>query len=216
MMFGKKDRKLNEYQNALVEQHYAEVENIYRTMRGWRHDWHNHIQALCAQLDSGEYEKARNYLDEINQSILTIDTVLKTGNTMADAILNSKISLMKSKEIEVEAQAQVPASLSVPDVDLCIIIGNLLDNAMEACAKLEPENRFVHIYIHVKGPMLYMSFTNSAGKKQHKIGNLFLSSKGSDHGFGLKRVDALVARNNGYLTRASEDGGYTTEVTLPL
>lgn len=216
MMFGRKDRKLTEYQNALVEQHYAEIENIYRTMRGWRHDWHNHIQALCAQLDSGEYEKARSYLDEINQSILTIDTVLKTGNTMADAILNSKISLMKSKEIEVEAEAQVPASLSVPDVDLCIIIGNLLDNALEACAKLEPGNRFVHIYIHVKGAMLYMSFTNSAGKKQHKIGNLFLSSKGSDHGFGLKRVDALVEKNGGYLTRASEDGGYTTEVTLPL
>lgn len=216
MMFGRKDRKLTEYQNALVEQHYAEIENIYRTMRGWRHDWHNHIQALCAQLDSGEYEKARSYLDEINQSILTIDTVLKTGNTMADAILNSKISLMKSKEIEVEAEAQVPASLSVPDVDLCIIIGNLLDNAMEACAKLEPGNRFVHIYIHVKGAMLYMSFTNSAGKKQPKIGNLFLSSKGSDHGFGLKRVDSLVEKNGGYLTRASEDGGYTTEVTLPL
>ena len=216
MMFGRKDRKLTEYQNALVEQHYAEIENIYRTMRGWRHDWHNHIQALCAQLDSGEYETARSYLDEINQSILTIDTVLKTGNTMADAILNSKISLMKSKEIEVEAEAQVPASLSVPDVDLCIIIGNLLDNAMEACAKLEPGNRFVHIYIHVKGAMLYMSFTNSAGKKQPKIGNLFLSSKGSDHGFGLKRVDSLVEKNGGYLTRASEDGGYTTEVTLPL
>ena len=95
MMFGRKDRKMNEYQNALVEQHYAEIENIYRTMRGWKHDWHNHIQALSAQLDSGEYKKARSYLDEINQSILTIDTVIKTGNTMADAILNSKISLMK-------------------------------------------------------------------------------------------------------------------------
>ena len=216
MMFGRKDKKLSEYQNALVEQHYAEVENMYRTMRGWRHDWHNHIQALSAQLDGGEYEKARSYLNEINQSILNIDTVLKTGNTMADAILNSKISLMKSRQIEVEAQAQVPASLSVPNVDLCIIIGNLLDNAMEACSKLEPENRFVHIYIHVKGAMLYMSFTNSAGKKQRKVGNLFLSSKGSGHGFGLTRVDSLVAKNGGYLTRASEDGGYTTEVTLPL
>ena len=216
MMFGRKDKKLSEFQNALVEQHYAEIENIYRTMRGWRHDWHNHIQALSAQLDSGEYEKARSYLNEINQSILNIDTVLKTGNTMADAILNSKISLMKSKQIEVEAEAQVPASLSVPDVDLCIIIGNLLDNAMEACSKLEPEDRFVHIYIHVKGALLYMSFTNSAGKKQNKIGNLFLSSKGSEHGFGLIRVDSLVAKNGGYLTRASEDGGYTTEVTLPL
>ena len=216
MMFGRKDKKLSEFQNALVEQHYAEVENMYRTMRGWRHDWHNHIQALSAQLDGGEYEKARSYLNEINQSILNIDTVLKTGNTMADAILNSKISLMKSRQIEVEAQAQVPASLSVPNVDLCIIIGNLLDNAMEACSKLEPENRFVHIYIHVKGAMLYMSFTNSAGKKQRKVGNLFLSSKGSGHGFGLTRVDSLVAKNGGYLTSASEDGGYTTEVTLPL
>ena len=147
MMFGRKDRKMNEYQNALVEQHYAEIENIYRTMRGWKHDWHNHIQALSAQLDSGEYKKARSYLDEINQSILTIDTVIKTGNTMADAILNSKISLMKSKEIEVEAQAQVPSSLSVPDVDLCIIIGNLLDNAMEACAKLEPGNQIGRAHV---------------------------------------------------------------------
>lgn len=215
-MVGRREKKLSEYQNALVEQHYAEVENMYRTMRGWRHDWHNHIQALSAQLDSGEYEKARNYLNEINQSILSIDTVLKTGNTMADAILNSKISLMKSMQIDVEAQAQVPASLSVPNVDLCIIIGNLLDNAMEACSKLEPEERFVHIYIHVKGAMLYMAFTNSAGKKQRKVGNLFLSSKGSEHGFGLRRVDSLVAKNGGYLTRASEDGGYTTEVTLPL
>lgn len=215
-MFGHKNSKIEKYQNALVEQHYAEVENMYRTMRGWRHDWHNHIQALSAQLDSGEYEKARKYLDEMNQAILRIDTVIKTGNTMVDAILNSKISLMKSQEINVEAEARVPASLSVPDVELCIIIGNLLDNAMEACAGLAPGRRFVHIYIHVKGAQLYMSFTNSAGKKQKKVGDLFLSSKGGGHGLGLVRVDALVAKNGGYLTRASEDGGYTTEVILPL
>ena len=216
MMFGRKSKKIEEYQNSLMEQHYAEVENMYRTMRGWKHDWHNQLQALSAYLDSGEYRKAREYLDEVNQAVLRIDTVIKTGNTMVDAILNSKISLMKSHSIEVEVEAKVPASLSAPDVDLCIIIGNLLDNAMEACAKLESENRFVHIYIHKKGAQLYLSFTNSAGKKQKKVGNLFLSSKGSEHGFGLTRVDALVAKNGGYLTRASEDGGYTTEVILPL
>ena len=215
-MFGRKNKKIEEYQNSLMEQHYVEVENMYRTMRGWRHDWHNQLQALSAYLDSGEYRRAREYLDEVNQAILQIDTVIKTGNTMVDAILNSKISLMKSHHIEVEAEAKVPASLSVPDVDLCIMIGNLLDNAMEACVRLEKEERFVHIYIHVKGAQLYMSFTNSAGKKQKKIGNLFLSSKGREHGFGLVRVDALVAKNGGYLTRASEDGGYTTEVILPL
>lgn len=212
----RKSKKMEQYQNSLVEQHYAEVENMYRTMRGWKHDWHNQLQVLSAYLDSGEYKRAREYLDEVNQAVLQIDTVIRTGNTMVDAILNSKISLMKSQEIEVEAEAKVPASLSVPDVDLCIIIGNLLDNAMEACAGLEPESRFVHIYIHVKGAQLYMSFTNSAGRKQKKVGNLFLSSKGSEHGFGLARVDSLVEKNGGYLTRASEDGGYTTEVILPL
>ena len=215
-MFGRKSRKVEEYQNSLMEQHYAEVENMYRTMRGWKHDWHNQLQVLSAYLDSGEYERAREYLDEVNQAVLRIDTVIKTGNTMVDAILNSKVSLMKSHQIQVEAEAKVPASLSVPDVDLCIIIGNLLDNAMEACVQLESGNCFVHIYIHTKGAQLYMSFTNSAGKKQKKVGNLFLSSKGSDHGFGLMRVDSLVAKNGGYLTRASEDGGYTTEVILPL
>ena len=215
-MLGRKKDKIAEYQNTLIEQHYAEVENMYRKMRGWRHDYHNHMQVLAAYLEAGEIEKARTYLDEINENLVRIDTVLKTGNTMVDAILNSKISLMNTKNIRVDATARVPASLNVSDIDLCVIIGNLLDNAMEACERLPEEERFVRIYISVKGTHLYMSFTNAAGKKQTKIGNIFASTKGENHGFGLSRVDALVAHYGGYLTRASEDGGYTTEVILPM
>jgi sensor histidine kinase regulating citrate/malate metabolism len=215
-MFGRKNHKVTEYQKALIEQHYAEVENMYRKMRAWRHDYHNHMQVLAAYLETGEVAKARAFLDEINDTLVKVDTVIKTGNTMVDAILNSKISLMNTKNIPVDATARVPASLSVADIDLCVIIGNLLDNAMEACETLPTEARFVRIYISVKGTHLYMSFTNSAGKKQQKIGNIFASTKGADHGFGLSRVDALVEQYGGYLTRASEDGGYTTEVILPI
>ena len=215
-MFGRKNKKVTEYQNALIEQHVAEVENIYHKMRTWRHDYHNHMQVLAAYLEAGEVEKARNFLDEINDTLVKVDTVIKTGNTMVDAILNSKISLMNTKAIRVDATAHVPATLAIADVNLCVMIGNLLDNAMEACEALPAEARFVRIYISVKGTHLYMSFTNSAGKKQNKIGNIFASTKGTDHGFGLSRVDALVEQYGGYLTRASEDGGYTTEVILPL
>lgn len=215
-MFGKKNKRVIEYQNALMEQHYAEVENMYRKMRGWRHDYHNHMQVLAAYLESGQVEKARSFLDEINDTLVKVDTVLKTGNTMVDAILNSKISLMHAKEIAVDATAKVPTELHVEDIDLCVIIGNLLDNAMEACEALPKEQRFVRIYISVKETYLYMVFTNSAGKKQTKVGNIFASTKGSNHGFGLSRVDELIAKYGGYLTRASEDGGYTTEVILPL
>ena len=214
-MFTRKKKEL-EYQRSLVEQHYTEVENIYRKMRAWRHDYHNHIQVLSAYLEAGDVERARAYLDEINDTLVRVDTVLKTGNTMVDAILNSKISLMNTKRIHVDATAKVPTTLKVTDVDLCVMIGNLLDNAMEAVLPLPEEDRFVRIYINTKGKHLYMSFTNTAGKKQVKLGNRFASTKGEGHGFGLARVDLLVEQYGGYLTRASEDGGYTTEIILPL
>ncbi len=215
-MFGHKKEKLIEYQRSLVEQHYTEVENMYTKMRAWRHDYHNHMQALFAYLADGQIEKAMDFLTKINESLVTVDTVIKTGNTMVDAILNSKISLMNTREIAVKATAKVPERLPITDVDLCIIIGNLLDNAMEACDKLPKENRFVRIFINTKGSHLYMSFTNSAGRKKESVGSRFLSSKGKNHGFGLTRVDSLVEKYEGYLTRGSEDGGFTTEVILPL
>lgn len=215
-MSKRSEKKLAAFQNAIVEQHYAEVENMYRKMREWRHDYHNHIQALATMLEQGDIEKAREFLYEIHDTLTKVDTVLKTGNTMVDAILNSKISLMYSKNIRVDATAKVPAELTVKDIDLCVIIGNLLDNAMEACEKLPEGSRFIRIYISVKGNHLYMSFTNSAGKKQEKVGMLFRSTKGVLGGIGLSRVDSLVSQYGGYVTRASEDGGYTTEVILLL
>lgn len=215
-MSRRSEKKLAAFQNAIVEQHYAEVENMYRKMREWRHDYHNHIQALATMLEQGDTEKAREFLSEIHDTLTKVDTVLKTGNTMVDAILNSKISLMYAKQIRVDATAKVPPSLSVKDIDLCVIIGNLLDNAVEACEKLPENSRFVRIYIAVKGKHLYLSFTNSAGKKQEKVGTLFRSTKGAHGGIGLSRVDSLVSQYGGYVTRASEDGGYTTEVILPL
>ena len=215
-MSRRSEKKLAAFQNAIVEQHYAEVENMYRKMREWRHDYHNHIQALATMLEQGDTEKAREFLSEIHDTLTKVDTVLKTGNTMVDAILNSKISLMYAKQIRVDATAKVPPSLSVKDIDLCVIMGNLLDNAVEACEKLPENSRFVRIYIAVKGNHLYLSFTNSAGKKQEKVGTLFRSTKGAHGGIGLSRVDSLVSQYGGYVTRASEDGGYTTEVILPL
>lgn len=215
-MFGKRKTKELAYQRALMERHYAEVEDIYRKMRTWRHDYHNHIQVLSAYLEAGDTERARAYLDEIHNTLVRVDTVLKTGNPMVDAILNSKISLMHTHKIRVDATAKVPATLRIADVDLCVMIGNLLDNAMEATLRLPEEDRFVRIYINPKGKHLYLSFTNSAGRKQEKLGRIFASTKGKDHGFGLTRVDSLVEQYGGYLTRASEDGGYTTEIILPL
>ena len=89
------DRRIAAYQQELLETHYREVENMYREMRGWRHDYRNHIQLLKMYAQNGDLDAIRAYLDALETDLTRVDTVVKTGNRMADAILNSKISLAK-------------------------------------------------------------------------------------------------------------------------
>ena len=210
------DRQLASYQQELVETHYREVENMYRQIRGWRHDYRNHIQTMKAYVAAKDWEALTNYLDLLDTDLNTVDTVIKTGNAMTDAILNSKISLAKSKEIPVSADAHIPVKLKISEIDLCCILGNLFDNAIEASMKLPPDQRLIRVYMDMKGTQLYISFTNfTAGKKMAKVGGVFRTTKGEGHGFGLVRMDAIVQRMDGYISRNSEDGAFTTEILLP-
>lgn len=210
------NKQLAEYQNELIQTHYIEVENMYRQVRGWRHDYRNHIQVLKSYAKDGDLDSINHYLEELDEDLSTVDTVIKTGNRMTDAILNSKISLAKSKNIPVVADAHVPLALKTSEIDLCIIIGNLFDNAIEASLKLPEDQRMIRVYMDIKNTQLYMSFTNfTATKKQKKIGGRFQTSKGRGHGFGLVRIDDIVERYQGYLSRNSEDGAFTTEILLP-
>ena len=210
------DKRIAAYQSELLTTHYAEVENMYRRMRGWRHDYRNHIQVLKSYADMGALDDIRRYLDALDTDLNTVDMALKTGNKMTDIILNSKISLAKSKEIAVTADAHVAVALTTAEIDLCIIIGNLFDNAIEAGMALPKEERVIRGYMDMKNTQLYMSFTNrTAGKKQHKENGRFPSSKGHGHGYGLVRIDTIIERYQGYIRRNSEDGAFTTEILLP-
>ena len=151
------DRRIAAYQRELIEIHYAEVENMYRQMRGWRHDYRSHIQTMKAHAAENDWEAVRAYLDTLETDLATVDTAVKTGNPMADAILNSKISLARSKGIPVRADASVPVKLNISELDLCVILGNLFDNAIEASLALPEEERLIRVYMDMKGTQLYIS-----------------------------------------------------------
>ena len=210
------DKRIAVYQRELIETHYREVENMYRQIRGWRHDYRNHIQMMKVLAANGDMDALKVYLDELDTDLNTVDTVVKTGNPMADAILNSKISLARSRNIPTQVDAHIPVKLKMSELDLCCIIGNLFDNAMEASMALPEEKRMIRVYMDMKGTQLYISFTNfTAAKKLSKVGKGFKTSKGEGHGFGLVRVDDIVSRYDGYLSRNSEDGAFTTEILIP-
>ncbi len=206
------EKRVAAYQDDLIEKHFEEVQSIYAKMRGWRHDYHNHIQALLALV--GDDERTRDYLWKLNKDLTEVDTVVKTGNVTVDAILNSKLTLIKSKDIPVDAVAKVPDDLKISEIDLCAIIGNLLDNAIEAVLPLPPEARFIRIYIGMLKSQLYISVTNSTAVEPRKISGKYVSTKGEGRGVGLMRVDSIARRNGGTVNRQNESGVFATEVLL--
>ena len=167
------ERKISRFQNDLVNRYYDEIEVMYRKMRGWRHDYHNHIQVLKANMSLGEYGQAADYLDKLEQDLT--------------------------------------------EVDQSVLFGNLMDNAMEACLEIpEEKERFIRVYIDIVKKQLYISVTNSMKGRAVRAGEGFLSRKQGNHGFGLFRIDSIVAKYHGYLNRQSENGVFATEVMLPL
>lgn len=123
------------------------------------------MKVLAAQ---GDLDGIKAYLDALDTDLNTVDLAVKTGNAMADAIINSKISLAKSRNIPVQIDAHIPVKLKMSELDLCCILGNLFDNAMDASAELPEEERLIRVYMDMKGTQLYISFTNFTATKKQK------------------------------------------------
>lgn len=231
------EEKNIEYQNQLLERQVQEVQNIYLTMRGWRHDYHNHLQSMKAYVKMGQFEKLEEYLALLEEDLDNVNQLIESGNVNLDAILNSKLSLALKNGIEVDYKATCPEKLSVSDIDLCALIGNLIDNAVESCEKVadgqakpcgaaegtegaglmqEGRKPFIRLYIGVLKKQLYISVTNATNEVVRKLDSEYITNKRGNHGHGLKRIDLVVEKYGGYINRQNEPGVFVTEIMLPL
>ena len=214
----KYDKRLSDFQDSVLKKQRDEVQNIYQTMRAWRHDYHNHMQSIKAMLEMGKKEELSEYLDNLEKDLDSIDIAIRTGNVGLDAILSSKVSIARKNNIEVNCTAKVPADLKISDVHLCAIVGNLMDNAIEACEKISAGSkpRFIRVYIGLFKSQLYISVTNSTKESKRRRLSELVTAKLGEHGFGLRRIDKLAEKYDGYVNRKNEPGVFATEVMLPL
>ena len=188
--------------------------SIHSEMRGYKHDFHHHLQALKGQLEAGEVERAIAYITELDRSLQSVDTLLKTGNVTVDAILSAKLAQARADGIAVTVDVNLPDRLTFSDLELSIVIGNLLDNAIEACREADGE-KFIRLTMRIKGKMLYFYLLNAAGSRKTKIGSLFRTGKSGAHGFGLHRAEAILEQHGGWVKYNSEDGAFTSEFLVP-
>lgn len=213
LAFSKED--VREYQKNLINTHYEEVENMYQDIRKWRHNYRNHLQVLRSYVDDGDLEAIKNYLNQLDSDLHSIAPVIRTGNRMTDAIVNSKVSMAKKNKINVVCDVNITQLVDIKEIDFAIIIGNLFDNAIEAVMELEEKDRYIRLYMDMKGKKLYISMTNlTALQKQKQFGSIFKITKGINRGLGLISIDEIVERYKGYLSRNSEDGAFTTEILI--
>lgn len=211
------EKKLSEYEEKLVSSQLDEMNQLYMTMRGWRHDYHNHMQKIRAHLALGEYGQVKEYIDLMETELDAVDIRYKTGNTGVDAMLNSKLTLAEKKGLRIKCDAELPKKLSCNPVDLCVLLGNLIDNAIEACEKMDPsQDRFVRIYMCVRKKQFYLSVSNATSEVVRKLDKEYITNKRGNHGNGLRRINKVVEKNKGFINRQNEPGVFATEVMLPL
>ncbi|MBO5071774.1 MAG: GHKL domain-containing protein [Eubacterium sp.] len=211
------EKKLSEYEEKLVASQLDEMNQLYMTMRGWRHDYHNHMQKIRAHLALGEYDQVQEYINLMETELDAVDIRYKSGNTGVDAMLNSKLTLAEKKGLRIKCDAELPKKLSCNPVDLCVLLGNLIDNAIEACEKMDPsQDRFIRIYMCVRKKQFYLSVSNATSEVIRKLDREYITNKRGNHGNGLRRINKVVEKNNGFINRQNEPGVFATEVMLPL
>ena len=187
---------------------------MYRQMQAWRHDYRNHIQNMKNRLD-GDQGELEQYLDDQADDLSQADTSIKSGNVMADAVLNGKLSVAEQKEIRLNIKAHIPQGMTMTDVELCSVLGNLIDNAIEACEKLSYDQRFRRVYIDKFKGQFYLSVQNSSPSVRRDKGTYRTTKEGS-HGFGLFCIDRIAKKYGGYVNRQYEEGIFATELLVPL
>ena len=202
--------------DKMMAQYSQEVQELYANMRGWRHDYHDHLQALKAYLDKQDTQAARAYLDELEDKLDEVDPLVHSGNAMLDAIVNAKLTLAERLHIPVNEKVIVGSTPLIKDVDLVVILGNLLDNAIEAISEQPAgEPRQLRLYIGIVKQQFYLSITNTRPAEQ-EIDYQYASTKSAKRGLGIRRVNKLVAKYNGMINRQYEASVFVTEIAIPI
>jgi Signal transduction histidine kinase regulating citrate/malate metabolism len=211
--------QMKQQHNEMIQTHNESITEIYTQMRSWKHDYLNHMQVVVSLLENSEENDnnaAINYIRTLDDKLTISSMKVSTGNYYTDAIISSKIPHMEGSGIKFDYNVSLPTVLSIETTDFCSIVTNLLDNAIEACQKLEC-NRYISVELKVVKCQFIMRFVNSSNGKYISDGKYFKTTKeGKFHGIGLFNVDAIVNKYNGIKKTKACDDLFEIIISIPI
>lgn len=210
--------RLKQEQAELLEKDYKTLNQAYEINAKLFHDFHNHIGALQQMLAHEKYEEAVDYLDALQEPVKGMADTVWTGDDTVDYLINSKMTAASECGISFRAEVEFPRNTNISGVDLCAIIGNLIDNALDATKQNEnQEDKKISLTIRRIHQMLVIKVENpyTVPIEQKETGELQTTKKQEGlHGWGLKSAQTAAEKYDGMVRTTSEDNIFRAVATL--
>lgn len=201
---------------SLQQARYENLCSAIEEARQARHDIRHHFLQLSSLAEKGDLEKIKEYLSNANSKIPDYDLHF-CENQAADSVISHYAALAKRENIPFRAKADLPAHISIDQIDMCLVLSNLLENALEASLKAKSSNRRIHaeVYLHHKHLLLIQVENTFEGKIQEK-NHIFQSSKRPGNGVGIQSVRHIAEKNGGDSSFTYENGVFTAKIMLRI
>lgn len=208
--------QLKQEQADILELDYQTLRKTYAANAKLYHDLHNHIETIYQCLIQGEVKEATKYCEDLCTPVREISTTIWTGDKAIDYLIGSKVALAKQEYIQTKVNVEFPHHTNIKSVDLITVLGNLLDNALEAVESAVDNLRFINLTIRRINDMLIIKVENGCGEKPVLNNGEWKTLKGDKtlHGWGIKSVLAVAERYDGTLETDYENGVFQSVVIL--
>ena len=214
----KRKNSIYQLEIELYNEHIKEKENTMLEFRRAKHDLKHQMIYLLELSENKEYEKLEKQLKKlIDREPFEGVTIANSDNLMIDALTNYKYSIAKSYGISFEVKLEVPTSLPFEDADLCVVLGNALDNAIEACLRGTVSNPYVELKIKYDSGNLIVIVENSYDgkiKKNHSGKVVTRKEKEKNHGIGIASIQRTVEKYHGFFKVESDENVFQLKIIL--
>ncbi len=194
-----------------------ERDEAFKEMQQYRHDFKNHLIGLKNYVDQENKEKIREYVDILLQDIKGGYYEHKSGNLVVDAVTGYKFKKMKIHDIAFTTQFSIPEELSFEETDLCVILGNTLDNAVEASEKISKEVRKIELKMEYRPGSLFIVVKNrySGRLSTDRRGKLLTTKEEkTSHGIGIRSIEQIARKYQGIVTVEPENDWFEIRILL--
>ena len=204
--------------DRLMEKNYQTLHQDLQENAKRIHDFHHHLQAILGLAEQAGNQKTKEYIHSLLDISYRDVRMCSCGNDIIDAVINCSAAEAARSKIDFQYNVELSSSLSqIAPIDLCAVLGNQVENALDACKKIpDSQRRFIQVSIHQNKGFVVIQVTNSAYRNPFTADGRLVTSKEDPefHGLGLKSIQDTVDKYNGYLTNSYEDHQFQSQAPL--